>query len=842
MADSLLTLHQLLERLDYQADETLTINYQRPGQHFITRTTTPAAATIDGLNDADVWYSINPTCPTTGRGKAQDVTRLAALWADLDVKPGGCPDMDTANAIVEVLSTMLGTDPVAIVYSGHGIQPLWAIETHPLATPDDTAAAKALLRRWGRLVAHVADQHNAKVDSVFDLPRILRAPGSTNHKNKNKPASVLCLPGNGYPLATNDIDEQLTAYGVTEQPGDRDDLGTQVTNPDTWKHANNTCGYAAKTIKGWMADTPTARHPWLMSCAVRLAAMHAHGCLTNTDHQSATKALTERFRYTLATSTPTRQPGPGEIPEALSWGVARAAAMDPDRIHSELGNHPHLTAAPTDPTDPFGTSTPPTGTSTPPTGTNSPQPAAHTNPRPLDVTRVGEHYGPTEDGTAQALVHLHDGTLRYCPQRGDWLTWTGARWEWDTREQHRELIRQIARDLPGGEGWATHKRRALSAAGVTGIARLAQSDPRITIHIDRLDSNPYEINTPGGIIDLRTGTIRPPDPTALHTRTTTATPDFNHPSTLLASFLTTTFGGDRQLIGYVQRLLGVAIIGTVLEQILPFAHGSGANGKSTLFEAAIHALGRGEDGYAMSVPSEMLMVRKHTEHPAELAQLAGARLAVASELEDGARFAEARIKQLTGRDSINARFMRRDPFTFTPSHTFVLLGNHKPQATTGGPAFWRRLALIPFDHVVPEPERDPLLGEKLAEQDGAILAWMAAGAADYLTHGLRPPTAIQDATAQYALEQDTVGRFVDERCTIGAAQRSAMREFRAAYESWCLESGETPVTARRLGQEIRDRFGVTAARSTGMKYYRGIDVTPESDPESDPYDEPGPRW
>src|SRR5690606_6945349 len=225
-------------------------------------------------------------------------------------------------------------------------------------------------------------------------------------------------------------------------------------------------------------------------------------------------------------------------------------------------------------------------------------------------------------------------------------------------------------------------------------------------------------------------------------------------------------GGNAELIAYVQRLVGISVIGTVLEQILPFAHGAGANGKSTLTEAAMHALGRGEAGYAISAPSEMLMVRKHSEHPAELAQLAGARLVICSELDDGQRFAEARIKQLTGRDSINARFMRGNPFTFTPSHTIWLLGNHRPDTGAGGDAFWRRVKLLNFEHVVPEPERDPTLGEKLEAEAPAVLAWIARGAADYLRSGLRTPSAVQTATADYAHDQDTVSRFVEEDCHI----------------------------------------------------------------------------
>jgi len=448
--------------------------------------------------------------------------------------------------------------------------------------------------------------------------------------------------------------------------------------------------------------------------------------------------------------------------------------------------------------------------------------------RTIDVqpaSLTAARYGPTEDGTARALVELHAHELRYCPQRGRWLVWNGHKWCWDEAERHRELIRAIARTLPEGATWRTHKKRALSAAGVTGIARHAQTDEQLTVHIDELDARPFELNTPGGIVDLRSGALHPADPTALHTRVTAAVPDFDADPTLLDDFLRTTFGGDLELIGYVQRLFGLAAIGQVLEQILPFGYGSGANGKSTLVEAVMHALGRGETGYAIAVPAEMLMVRKHTEHPAEIAQLAGARLVVCSELDDGQKFAEARVKLLTGRDSLNARFMRGNPFTFVPTHTWLMLGNHAPTITTGGPALMRRLQTIPFDHVVPEEQRDPMLGDKLADAAPLVLAWIARGAADYMTGGLRVPAAVKAATESYAHDQDTVGRFVEEECHRAASPdvRVEVGALRSAYERWCHDVGDEPASSRRLTQELRSRFGIESVKgSKGRRYYLGL--------------------
>lgn len=238
----------------------------------------------------------------------------------------------------------------------------------------------------------------------------------------------------------------------------------------------------------------------------------------------------------------------------------------------------------------------------------------------------------------------------------------------------------------------------------------------------------------------------------------------------------------------------------------------------------MHALGRDDSGYAIAASSEMLMVRAHAEHPAELAQLAGARLVVCAELDDGQKFAEARVKQLTGRDSINARFMRGNPFTFAPSHTLWLLGNHLPAARAGGPAFWRRIRVLPFTRVVAPSRQDRRLGEHLAQDAPAILAWMIAGAAAYHETGLREPAAVSSATAAYARDSDTVGRFTEEMCRrvpddAGRVPTTALRD---AYEQWCEQVGERPVSAKRLTQDLR-RQGVGEARGgKGRRFYTGI--------------------
>jgi len=467
-------------------------------------------------------------------------------------------------------------------------------------------------------------------------------------------------------------------------------------------------------------------------------------------------------------------------------------------------------------------------------------------PKPFLFT-VEDGHTLTDDGNALRLIDAHHHELRYAPQRGGWLHWTGHRWAWDQAGTVHEHARHIARDLPLlSKAEEKHKEYSLSARALANMVRVAQTDPRIVAHADDLDRRPYELNTPSGIVDLRTATIHPADPAALHTRTTAVDVDLDSKPKRWLDFLAETFAGDPELTTYVQRLLGVSLLGVVLEQLLPFAYGVGANGKTTLLDVAQHVIGIGDEGYSISAPAEMLLATTHQGHPTEIARLSGARLVVTSELEEGQRFAEARVKQLTGRDAISGRFMRQDWFTFTPTHTLWLLANHQPHVRSGGPAFWRRLRLLPFLHTVPTAHRDPALAERLIETEGPqILGWLIHGCANYLTSGLGEPESVQLATEAYAKDQDTVTRFVEECCETGSHTQQGMAapvpKMRTEYETWCRNEGESPLSARGLTMALTQRFGVVSHRSRTSRHYLGIRILSVTDDEAIRHARPDPR-
>ncbi len=337
-------LRRLLDVLGRDSGEKLSVCFQGSGPFRSTLTTVDAADDVARPHmDGNVWFGTQALHSRVqrGRGTAKDVVGLRDLTCDLDVKAGGMPDWETARAVVQDLSDMLGVLPVALVYTGHGLQPHWAIERDIDTDWTDEqdphwSDAVALWQRWGRLVAAVAARRGGKVDSVFDLSRVMRAPGSVNRKDAANPVPVRTEFPPGSPVSLTQLREACDESGIVEHPEDREVLGEVVQPAATWSYGDQTCRYVVGMVTGWADDRPDARHPWLVAQSVRLAAARRLGGITEADHAQAVAALATRFR-TLLTQGIVRNESCREVDNALDWGVRRVEAMTDERARQELG-------------------------------------------------------------------------------------------------------------------------------------------------------------------------------------------------------------------------------------------------------------------------------------------------------------------------------------------------------------------------------------------------------------------------------------------------------------------------------------------------------------------------
>ncbi|GGR46276.1 DNA primase family protein [Streptomyces netropsis] len=441
----------------------------------------------------------------------------------------------------------------------------------------------------------------------------------------------------------------------------------------------------------------------------------------------------------------------------------------------------------------------------------------------------------TDRGNAKLFVKLYANDYRHVPGLG-WYRWDSTRWQvdeddtvlWAAGDLAETIATTDPRGLYSNQSLQKHRRRALSTSGINAMLTQAKSAPGMVLNAALLDADPYALCTPEGIVDLRTGLLKTPDPNKdFHSRSTSVGPQ-QITTPRWHRFLTDTFGADaegQEMIRFLQVLLGYSVTGDVGGQVMPFLFGAGKNGKSVLLDVLMKLLG----DYADAAPPGFLMARPYEGHPTDLAELHGRRVIVCSEVKPGDKFDEARVKLLTGGDRIKARRMRQDFFSFEPTHKLWLLGNHRPEVGTGGFAFWRRMRLIPFERVVSDDRKIDNLADMLVTEEGpGILNWLIEGARRYLAgdKDLTGPQRVRIATTAYAETEDHTGRFFDECCTLETDQRAEQASLYAAYKAWCQNEGATAISSRAFAQRARELAGLASPKemilSNSRKYYPGI--------------------
>jgi putative DNA primase/helicase len=446
---------------------------------------------------------------------------------------------------------------------------------------------------------------------------------------------------------------------------------------------------------------------------------------------------------------------------------------------------------------------------------------AHPGHRPILEEGVAAQ-APAFSDSALALrfVERHAGDLRYVAAWGRWLEWTGKHWRLDDTKLATDRAWRICHEAAAECNQAKIASVVASAKTVAAVERLALAERRIAATVNQWDSDPWLLNTPDGVIDLRTGKMRPHRVDDYMTKITAVGPGGECPR--FHAVLDRIFAHDRELIAYVQRVLGYCLTGITREHALFFGYGTGANGKGVVLGAAIGILG----DYYKGAPIETFTASTGDRHPTDLAGLRGARLVSASETEEGRRWAEAKVKQLTGGDVISARLMRQDFFDFLPAFKLFITGNHKPSLRSVDEAIRRRFHLIPFAVTIPAEERDPDLKEKLKPEWPAILAWAIAGCLKWQAEGLKPPKAVTDATAAYLESEDAIAAWLDEKCKLDPNAWASSSSLFASWSAWATAAGEFVGSQRRLTQAL-ETHGFTVRNTSKARGFSGLRVVPE---------------
>lgn len=431
---------------------------------------------------------------------------------------------------------------------------------------------------------------------------------------------------------------------------------------------------------------------------------------------------------------------------------------------------------------------------------NTEQTLAHLSDIPASVEDIHWPAGSVSHTSDWYLIHHADLVpIRYVENIG-WHVWSGQVWQPDPETiRVREILMRWVRKLHRMTFGQTHNKHYTDRPGyIQELIQLLQVKAWCTP--DFMDAVPTLLNTQSGILDLETFEVTEHDARMNMTRITEASYTGTI-SPLWSDFLEQVLP-DQSVREYLQRLVGLSLLGYVPEHTLPILKGTGANGKSTFINAVVHALG----SYAHTAEPTLFMSNFADANAASpaLIQLRGKRFVATVETEDGKKLASSLVKHITGGDSITARALHKMPVTFKPSHSAFMATNYTPEVDGSDQALFRRLKIIPFDVVVPKADRNPQLGKKLEEDADSVLTWAVEGLRSYLKDGLAEPAAISGATTEYQHESDAVGRFISEELELGAGTVT-VAELNQLLHEWQADlDPKFKVSAQKLGRAFKE--------------------------------------
>jgi len=420
----------------------------------------------------------------------------------------------------------------------------------------------------------------------------------------------------------------------------------------------------------------------------------------------------------------------------------------------------------------------------------------------------------TDLGNAERLRDRYGEKIRYVTSWQKWIVWDGQRWVEDTGSlMVAALANQTIRSiyLEAGQeqdpvlkaqlfAWAT---KSEADQRLSAMVRRATTLPCLHIDHNLLDADPYLINTPTGILNLKTGQAGPHDRSQYCTKLTRVPYDPTADRSIFELAFAKSLP-DPTVRNYVLKLLGKSLTANTEDHILPIHYSSrGRNGKDTFMGSLMVLMG----DYADEVPFEVLEQTQNSGHPTGLSLLYGKRFILSSETGKGDALNVKLAKRLTGENKIQTRKMQQDFWGFLPTHTLHLATNHKMriQADPKDP-IWERVALIEWAHI-PPAERDPALKAKLrgvgargffAAIVNACLAWQR--------EGLDQPESVKVDTTSYRDESDQLGSFIDDHLIHESGQEVTLERVHEAYQEWATNQGlRHPLARNGLARELNER-------------------------------------
>lgn len=437
-------------------------------------------------------------------------------------------------------------------------------------------------------------------------------------------------------------------------------------------------------------------------------------------------------------------------------------------------------------------------------------------------------YSYDDTGNAQRFVDLWGDYARFSFVRKNWYFYNGKFWELDQSGEMRRLVDEtlehmkkepiITSEDVDEEDAEKFKRKHLKySRGSNGKNNMLKESQHLrAISPNEFDEDKHLFNVANGFIDLRTSKLHEHDPDRHFTKYSPVEFTDKIDCPMWIDFLNQIFDNDQELIDYLQRAIGYSLSGSTVEQMMFILYGNGRNGKSVFLDVIKEIFG----SYTLNIQPQTLMVKSMSGGAnSDIARLQGARLVTTTEPNDGMRFDEGLVKQITGGDEITARFLYGDEFDFKPELKLWMATNHKPIIRGTDDGIWRRMAIVPFKVQIPEYAVDKQLTQKLKRELKAILNWAVDGYRLWKDIGLAEPQTVAEQRNSYRKEMDPVEAFIEECCVRDVDEREKSSDLYQAYKNWATANGEYVMSHTKFGKEMSNKFKKILSAGT---YYKGV--------------------
>ncbi|MBN6824725.1 DNA primase [Staphylococcus caprae] len=437
-----------------------------------------------------------------------------------------------------------------------------------------------------------------------------------------------------------------------------------------------------------------------------------------------------------------------------------------------------------------------------------------------------------DTGNADRFIDRYGNLYKYSYIANKFYIYDGMKWKVDDKGSIRKLIDEMiesiknekvlhSEDVTEEEAREVFQKYYKKTRGTQAKKNIMNElMHRRPATPDEFDKDDMLLNVANGYIDLTSRELYKHDINKMFSQITNTDYTEKMQPAVWLDFLNDIFAGNQKVIRYIQKALGYSLTGSTREQIMFILFGKGRNGKSIFVEVISEILG----DYSNNMQAKSLMVKKNDNVNTDIARLSKARFVTSSEPNEGFRFDEGLIKQLTGGDKVTARFLYAEEFEYTPKFKIWVSTNHKPIIRGTDDGIWRRLVLIPFDVQIPEEKVDKDLKYKLLREAPAILNWMAEGAYMWMQEGLAMPEKLKEAVQKYRNEMDTLGQFIEDCCKVDKNSSEKVSNLHQAYKTW---SNDNLTSTKVLGmksfsQKMEERFVKESRRDAN--YFIGIEI------------------